>query len=164
VAGLRRAEVAMLADVSVEYYSKLERGNIAGASDAVLHSIASALHLDDAERAHLFDLACAANAPTAKPRRRTAKSAPTRPGTATGSRRDHRRPGLRAQWQDGRPRREPPRQSVLRRCIRGPWTRELGTVRFPRFGTVQGLLPLMGCRCRRDRRDPAHGSGARPEQ
>lgn len=79
VAGLRRAEVAMLADVSVEYYSKLERGNIAGASDAVLHSIASALHLDDAERAHLFDLARAANAPAAKPRRRTAKSAPIRP-------------------------------------------------------------------------------------
>lgn len=80
VAGLRRAEVAMLADVSVEYYSKLERGNIAGASDSVLHSIATALHLDDAERAHLFDLARAANAPAAKPRRRTAKSAPIRPG------------------------------------------------------------------------------------
>lgn len=80
VAGLRRAEVAVLADVSVEYYSKLERGNISGASDAVLHSIASALHLDDAERAHLFDLARAANAPAAKPRRRTAKSAAIRPG------------------------------------------------------------------------------------
>ncbi|MET1086272.1 MAG: helix-turn-helix transcriptional regulator [Arthrobacter sp.] len=79
VAGLRRAEVAMLADVSVEYYSKLERGNIAGASDAVLHSIASALYLDDAERAHLFDLARAAHAPASKPRRRTAKSAPIRP-------------------------------------------------------------------------------------
>lgn len=80
VAGLRRAEVAMLADVSVEYYSKLERGNISGASDAVLHSIASALQLDDAERAHLFDLARAAHGPAAKPRRRTAKSAPVRPG------------------------------------------------------------------------------------
>lgn len=80
VAGLRRAEVAMLADMSVEYYSKLERGNIAGASDAVLHSIAAALQLDDAERAHLFDLARAAHAPAVKPRRRTAKSAPIRPG------------------------------------------------------------------------------------
>ncbi|WP_026554421.1 helix-turn-helix transcriptional regulator [Arthrobacter sp. 35W] len=80
VAGLRRAEVAMLADVSVEYYAKLERGNIAGASDAVLHAIAGALQLDDAERAHLFDLARAANTLTAKPRRRTAPSNSIRPG------------------------------------------------------------------------------------
>jgi transcriptional regulator with XRE-family HTH domain len=80
VAGLRRAEVAMLADVSVEYYSKLERGNISGASDSVLHSIARALQLDDAERAHLFDLARAAHAAAVKPRRRSARSAAIRPG------------------------------------------------------------------------------------
>ncbi|MBT2555969.1 helix-turn-helix transcriptional regulator [Arthrobacter sp. ISL-5] len=80
VAGLRRAEVAMLADVSVEYYSKLERGNISGASEAVLHSIAGALQLDDAERAHLFDLARASSAPSTKPRRRTSNSAAIRPG------------------------------------------------------------------------------------
>ncbi|GGI44712.1 transcriptional regulator with XRE-family HTH domain [Agromyces flavus] len=61
VAGLRRTEVAVLAGVSVEYYSKLERGAIAGASSSVLDAIASALRLDDTERAHLFDLARAAD-------------------------------------------------------------------------------------------------------
>ncbi|WP_139201916.1 helix-turn-helix transcriptional regulator, partial [Curtobacterium sp. MCBA15_016] len=57
VAGLRRGEVAMLADVSVEYYSRLERGSLSGVSEGVLHAIAGALLLDDAERDHLFDLA-----------------------------------------------------------------------------------------------------------
>ena len=62
VAGLRREEVALLAGVSVEYYTRLERGNLAGASESVLHGLAQALQLDEAERAHLFDLARAANA------------------------------------------------------------------------------------------------------
>jgi transcriptional regulator with XRE-family HTH domain len=57
VAGLRREEVASLAGVSVEYYKRLERGNLAGASDAVLEALARTLQLDEAERAHLFDLA-----------------------------------------------------------------------------------------------------------
>jgi transcriptional regulator with XRE-family HTH domain len=57
VPGLRRSEVASLADVSVEYYAKLERGNLAGVSPAVLESVARALQLDDAERAHLLHLA-----------------------------------------------------------------------------------------------------------
>ncbi|MCH2743513.1 helix-turn-helix domain-containing protein, partial [Listeria monocytogenes] len=61
VAGLRRSEVAMLAEGSVEYYAKLERGAIAGVSDGVLEAVARALQLDDAERAHLFDLARAAD-------------------------------------------------------------------------------------------------------
>ncbi|MGC5075692.1 helix-turn-helix domain-containing protein [Agrococcus sp. DT81.2] len=61
VAGLRRAEVAMLAGVSVEYYAKLERGDIAGASASVLESLSSALRLDEAERMHLHDLARAAD-------------------------------------------------------------------------------------------------------
>jgi len=60
VPGLRREEVASLAGVSVEYYKRLERGNATGASDAVLEALADALQLDDAERAHLFDLARAA--------------------------------------------------------------------------------------------------------
>ena len=60
VAGLRREEVALLAGVSIDYYVRMERGNLAGASDAVLDGIASALQLDEAERAHLFDLARAA--------------------------------------------------------------------------------------------------------
>ncbi len=60
VAGLRRGEVADLAGVSVEYYTQLERGNLRGASDAILEAIAGALLLDEAERSHLFDLARAA--------------------------------------------------------------------------------------------------------
>jgi transcriptional regulator with XRE-family HTH domain len=69
VPGLRREEVASLAGVSVEYYKRLERGNAAGASDNVLEALADALRLDDAERAHLFDLARAAS-PIAPQRRR----------------------------------------------------------------------------------------------
>jgi transcriptional regulator with XRE-family HTH domain len=61
VKGLRREEVASLAGVSVEYYKRLERGNVSGVSELVLEGLARALQLDDAERAHLFDLARAAN-------------------------------------------------------------------------------------------------------
>jgi transcriptional regulator with XRE-family HTH domain len=57
VQGLRREEVAMLAGVSVDYYARLERGNLAGASPSVLEAVARALQLDDAERQHLLDLA-----------------------------------------------------------------------------------------------------------
>ncbi|MFI9389494.1 helix-turn-helix transcriptional regulator [Streptomyces bauhiniae] len=75
VPGLRRSEVAALADVSVEYYAKLERGSLAGVSPAVLESVARALQLDDAERAHLLHLAQAADGSDAltRPRRRRAK-------------------------------------------------------------------------------------------
>ena len=62
VPGLRREEVALLAGVSVPYYTRLERGDARGATDAVLDALSRALHLDDAERAHLFDLVRAANA------------------------------------------------------------------------------------------------------
>jgi hypothetical protein len=51
----------MLAGVSVEYYTRLERGNLGGVSDSVLGSLAQALRLDDAERTHLYDLARTAN-------------------------------------------------------------------------------------------------------
>ncbi|MFD3683834.1 helix-turn-helix domain-containing protein [Nocardiopsis sp. NPDC058631] len=74
VKGLRRSEVATLAGVSVEYYTKLERGAISGASPEVLDSIAKALRLDAAERAHLFDLAHAASPVARPPRRRSPKS------------------------------------------------------------------------------------------
>jgi transcriptional regulator with XRE-family HTH domain len=67
VPGLRREEVASLAGVSVEYYKRLERGNASGISESVLEALAAALQLDDAERAHLFDLVRAAN--PAVPRR-----------------------------------------------------------------------------------------------
>jgi transcriptional regulator with XRE-family HTH domain len=80
VHGLRRTEVAMLAGVSVEYYAKLERGAIAGASSSVLDAIAQALQLDDTERAHLFDLARTADGiPTSgRPRRRATKHSAAR--------------------------------------------------------------------------------------
>jgi transcriptional regulator with XRE-family HTH domain len=70
VPGLRRSEVADLAGVSVEYYAQLERGDLSGVSDSVLEALARALQLDEAEDAHLFDLARAAG-PAARPRRRT---------------------------------------------------------------------------------------------
>ena len=74
VKGLRRNEVATLAGVSVEYYIRLERGAISGASPEVLDSLAKALLLDDAERAHLFDLAHAASPVARPPRRRNPRS------------------------------------------------------------------------------------------
>jgi transcriptional regulator with XRE-family HTH domain len=81
VAGLRRTEVALLAGVSVEYYAKLERGAIAGASASVLEAIAEALQLDDTERAYLFDLARAADGiPTSgRARRRATRVSVSRP-------------------------------------------------------------------------------------
>jgi transcriptional regulator with XRE-family HTH domain len=72
VPGLRREQVAMLAGVSVDYYTRLERGNTNGVSDTVLDALARALQLDEAERSHLFDLARAAQPTTAsRPRRPT---------------------------------------------------------------------------------------------
>ncbi|MBE3010380.1 helix-turn-helix domain-containing protein [Microbispora sp. NEAU-D428] len=75
VPGLRRSEVAALADVSVEYYAKLERGNLAGVSPSVLEAVARALQLDDAERAHLLNLAQAADGfdALARPRQRAGR-------------------------------------------------------------------------------------------
>jgi transcriptional regulator with XRE-family HTH domain len=58
---LRREEVARLAGVSADYYTRLERGNAQGAPDSVLEALARALQLDEAERAYLFDLVRAAN-------------------------------------------------------------------------------------------------------
>lgn len=69
VKGLRREEVALLAGVSIDYYVRMERGNLAGASDAVLDGLASALQLDEAEREHLFDLARAASPVPTRQRR-----------------------------------------------------------------------------------------------
>lgn len=73
VPGLRRAEVAMLAGVSPEYYTQLERGNISGASESVLNAIARALQLDDVEREHLFDLARTTSATKAARSRRPSR-------------------------------------------------------------------------------------------
>ena len=81
VPGLRRSEVAALAGVSVEYYAKLERGAIGGASTSVLDSVARALQLDDTERAHLSDLARAADGvpSSGRARRRATRSSVIRP-------------------------------------------------------------------------------------
>jgi transcriptional regulator with XRE-family HTH domain len=79
VPGLRREEVAMMAGVSADYYTRLEKGNLAGVSDSVLHAVARALHLNEAEQAHLFDLAKTANtSPSRAPRRQAAPK--VRPG------------------------------------------------------------------------------------
>ncbi len=79
VSGLRREEVAMLAGVSVDYYVRLERGNLHGVSEGVLDGLARALLLDEGERTHLFDLARTAN---------------VTPGTRRRPSRTHVRPGL----------------------------------------------------------------------
>jgi transcriptional regulator with XRE-family HTH domain len=78
VTGLRREEVALLAGLSVDYYVRLERGNLSGASDSVLEALASALRLDEAERAHLYDLA-RASSPAGQ--RRSGLSSRVRPAT-----------------------------------------------------------------------------------
>jgi PAS domain-containing protein len=73
VKGLRREEVAMLAGVSVDYYVRMERGNLAGASEGVLEALADALQLDEAERTHLYALARESGARSTRGKR----SAPT---------------------------------------------------------------------------------------
>ena len=78
VAGLRREEVAVLAGVSVPYYTRIERRDMNGVSDGVLEALARALQLDEAERAHLFDLAHALS-PTSATRRRRAPRQRVRP-------------------------------------------------------------------------------------
>ena len=67
VPGLRREEVAMLTGVSVEYYARMERGDLGGVSVEVLDALSRALKFDEAETDHLNDLARAAGPP---PRRR----------------------------------------------------------------------------------------------
>jgi transcriptional regulator with XRE-family HTH domain len=78
VPGLRREEVAVLAGVSVPYYTRIERGDVNGVSESVLEALARALQLDDAERAHLFDLARAGRS-ASPPRRRRAPRRRVRP-------------------------------------------------------------------------------------
>jgi transcriptional regulator with XRE-family HTH domain len=77
VPGLRREEVALLAGVSVEYYTQLERGSVGGVSEDVLEALARALQLDDVERMHLIDLVGAAKR---RPRRGSATRETVRPG------------------------------------------------------------------------------------
>jgi transcriptional regulator with XRE-family HTH domain len=74
VPGLRREEVAMLAGVSLDWYTRLEKGHISGVSHEVLHAVARILQLDDEERTYLFDLAHAA-----RPAHRTRPAPPLPP-------------------------------------------------------------------------------------
>ncbi|MFH8496762.1 helix-turn-helix domain-containing protein [Streptomyces coeruleorubidus] len=56
VSGLRREEVALLASISTEYYTRIEQGRLQ-ASAALLNDIARVLRLNEAQRTYLFDLA-----------------------------------------------------------------------------------------------------------
>ena len=78
VAGLRREEVALIAGISVEYYTRLERGNATGMSESVLDGVSRALQLDEAEHAHLQNLA-RASATTSK-RPTSGRARPVTPG------------------------------------------------------------------------------------
>ena len=113
VAGLRREEVALLAGVSIDYYTRLERGRAAGASDSVLEGIARALQLDEAERAHLFDLARAA-APAAPRAPRRPAPQQVRPSVRRILDSMTADPRLRPQRPAGRPGRQPARRGAVR--------------------------------------------------
>ena len=79
VQGLRREEVATLAGISIDYYNRMERGGLGGVSESVLEAVAAALQLNDAERAHLSDLARTANA--GQRAQRTSPRSRVRPAT-----------------------------------------------------------------------------------
>jgi transcriptional regulator with XRE-family HTH domain len=79
VPGLRREEVALLAGISIEYYTRIERGSVRGVSDDVLEGLARALQLDDVERAHLLDLVRTASASRSGRTRRTSGRDQVRP-------------------------------------------------------------------------------------
>ena len=111
VPGLRREEVSLLAGVSVDYCARLERGHPSGVSETVLEALARALQLDDAERAHLFDLARAQQT-TRRPRRRSLAKAGSGEGPAD-ARRDDRSPGVCPKRAHGHPRCQPARLGAL---------------------------------------------------
>jgi transcriptional regulator with XRE-family HTH domain len=72
VPGLRREEAAQLAGVSTEYYTQIERGNVAGVSNEVLHAVSSALRLSDDETTHFLNLVRAAGGSRTPPRSKRA--------------------------------------------------------------------------------------------
>ncbi|MEV0363267.1 helix-turn-helix transcriptional regulator [Nocardia fusca] len=78
VAGLRREEVAVLAGVSTEWYTRLEKGHISGVSEDVFDAVARALQLDDDERTYLFDLARSSRPASRTPARRRDVEIPPR--------------------------------------------------------------------------------------
>jgi transcriptional regulator with XRE-family HTH domain len=74
VPGLRREELAVLAGLSPDYYSRIEQGRQATLSAEVLDALAQALRLDDTERVYLHDLAA-----PGRPRKAAVAEAPQRP-------------------------------------------------------------------------------------
>ncbi len=117
VPGLRREEVAVLAGISIEYYTRLERGNATGVSESVIDGIGHALQLDEAERAHLLDLIRTAG-PTRPPRRRPPAASPAR--SAANHRLDDRHARVRAQRTPGHPDRQRPRVRAVLADLRRP--------------------------------------------
>lgn len=61
--GLRRGELAALAGISVEYYTRLEQGRDTHPGPSVLDALARVLRLDSTERRHLYDLAAGPQPP-----------------------------------------------------------------------------------------------------
>ncbi|ATL83224.1 helix-turn-helix domain-containing protein [Streptomyces malaysiensis subsp. malaysiensis] len=78
VPGLRREELAQLAGVSTDYYTRLEQGRHLNVSEAVLDAVARALQLNDTERAYLFELT--RPRPRRTVRRRPPRAQRVRPG------------------------------------------------------------------------------------
>ena len=165
VPGLRRGEVAALAGVSVEYYSKLERGAIAGVSASVLDAIARALQLDDAERAHLFHLAHAVDGTSAGMRPAAAPANAGRPVRAcNGCSTKYSAPAiirngrmdLLASNHLGRA-----MYSTVYEYAAGDQP-NFARSTFPGPRRCPRLLPRLGRGRRHVRRDPAHRSRPRP--
>ena len=78
----------MLAGISVEYYTQLERGNVKGVSEDVLEAVIRALQLDEIEGTHLFDLTRAAKQ---LPTRQRSAAVPGATRRAASARLDHGR-------------------------------------------------------------------------
>ena len=161
VPGLRREEVAVLAGVSVPYYTRLERGDMSGASESVLEALARALQLDDAERAHLFDLARAAQPPG----RARAGARPSRASGPRSSGRSTRSPAPPRTWATTASTSWPPTSSDAR-CSPSSTPHPRGRPNHARFvfldPRAEDVLRRLGPRRPRDRRDPALGRRPRP--
>ena len=119
VPGLRREEVAVLAGVSTDWYTRLEKGHIAGVSEDVLEAVARALQLDEAERVHLFNLARAAKP---APRTPAAPQGADPAARAVDARLDDRVGGVRRQRPPGHPRDQHPGPGAALTDVRRPAT------------------------------------------